>query len=79
MAHLPNAENKARKMLPILRKLAVTNTGAHEKILKTVYLGTVRPILEYGSSAFMTTAKTNQHRLDKIQNKAIRIITGAIS
>jgi hypothetical protein len=77
-AHLPNAETKARKKLAILRKLAGTNWGAHEKILKTVYLGTVRPILEYGSSAFMTTAKTNQHRLDKIQNKALRIITGAM-
>ena len=77
-AHLPNAETKARKKLAILRKLAGTNWGAHEKILKTVYLGTVRPILGYGSSAFMTTAKTNQHRLDMIQNKALRVITGAM-
>ena len=30
-AHLPNAETKARKKLAILRKLASTNWGAHEK------------------------------------------------
>ena len=42
-SHVGNAETKARKKLAILRKLAVTNWGAHEKILKYVYLGTIRP------------------------------------
>ena len=73
-----NAETKARRRLCILRKLAGTNWGAHDKILKTVYLGTIRPILEYGSSAWMSTAKTNQLKLDKVQNQALRLITGAL-
>ena len=34
---------KAREKLAILRKLACTICGAHEKILKYVYLGTIRP------------------------------------
>ncbi|XP_053376916.1 uncharacterized protein LOC128547772 [Mercenaria mercenaria] len=77
-AHLTNAESKARKKLPILRKLAGTNWGAHENILKTVYLVTIRLILEYSSSAWITAAKTIQQRLDKVQNQALRIITRAL-
>ena len=64
--------------MAILRKLAGTTWGASEKVLKTVYQGTVRPHLEYGSTAWSTTAKTNQQALDKVQNHALRLITGAM-
>ena len=43
-----------------------------------MYQGTVRPHFEYGSSAWSTTAKTNQQALDKVQNQALRLITGAM-
>ncbi|XP_052280746.1 uncharacterized protein LOC127878267 [Dreissena polymorpha] len=33
--------------------------------------------MEYSSAAWSTTAKTNQQALDKVQNQALRIITGA--
>ena len=71
-------EGKARKMLAIMRKLAGTTWGANEQILKTVYEGSVRPVLEYSSTAWSTTANTNQQSLDKIQNQALRIFTGAM-
>ena len=38
----------------------------------------VRPVLEYSSTAWSTTANTNQQSLDKIQKQALRIITGAM-
>jgi hypothetical protein len=60
-----------------MRKLAGTTWGANKKILKTIYQGTVRPAMEYSSSTWATTAKTNQHTLDKVQNQALCIITGA--
>ncbi|XP_060577697.1 uncharacterized protein LOC132734852 [Ruditapes philippinarum] len=60
-----------------MRKLAGTTWGANEQILKTVYQGTVRPTMEYSSATWSTTAKTNQQALDKVQNQALRIITGA--
>ena len=75
--HITQAEGKARKKLAMMRKLAGTSWGASEQILKTVYQGTVRPHLEYNSTAWSTTAKTNQQALDKVQNQALRIITGA--
>ena len=56
-----------------MRKLVGTTWGA-----MTVYEGSVRPVLEYSSTAWSTTAKTNKQSLDKIQNQALRIITGAM-
>ena len=76
--HITQAEGKARRKLNIMRKLAGTQWGANEQILKSVYQGTVRPHLEYGSNSWMTAAKTHQDTLDKVQNQALRIITGAM-
>ena len=76
--HIMDAEAKARRKLNIMRKLAGTHWGANENILKAVYQGTVRPHLEYGSNSWLTAAKSHHHTLDKVQNQALRIITGAM-
>jgi len=76
--HIAQAEGKARRKLAILRKLAGTTWGANERILKSIYQGTVRPHLEYGSTAWSNAAKTTLHTLDLVQNQALRIITGAM-
>ena len=76
--HITKAEAKARRKLNIMRKLAGTQWGANHEILKKVYQGTVRPHLEYGSSSWMTAAKSHQQALDRIQNQAMRIIAGAM-
>lgn len=76
--HINQAEGKARRKLNIMRKLAGTTWGATDKILKSVYQGTVRPHLEYGSNSWRTAAKTHLQTLDKVQNQALRIITGAM-
>ena len=78
LTHTLRTEGKARKKLAIMRKLAGTTWGANKQILKTVYEESVRPVLEYRSTAWSTTATTNQQSLDKIQNHALRIITGAM-
>ncbi|KAK7087559.1 hypothetical protein V1264_021593 [Littorina saxatilis] len=74
---IQKAENKARRKLAIMRKLAGTNWGASEKTLKTLYEGTVRPQLEYGAPAWSSACKSNLQALDKVQNQALRILTGA--
>ena len=76
--NIAQVEGKARRKLSIMRKLAGTTWGADEQILKNMYQGTVRPHLEYGSTAWSTTAKTNLQCLDKVQNQAMRIMTGAM-
>jgi len=55
-----------------MRNLAGTSWGANEKIPKIVYEGTIRLHLEYGSTACLATAKTNQQALDKFQNQALQ-------
>ena len=48
--HCPS-EGKARQKLMIMRKLAGTTWGTDGQKLKIRYKGTVRPYLEYSSSA----------------------------
>ena len=69
---------KARRRLAIPRKLASTIWGASEQVLKTFYKATVRPHLDYSSTTWSTTAKTKQRGPDKVQNWALRLITGAM-
>ena len=70
--HIEDIEKKATKKLNIMRKLAGTNWGADKNILKQVYTSTVRPHLEYASTAWTTAAKSNTKKLDKVQNKGLR-------
>ena len=46
--------------------------------LKRLYTGRVRPVLEYGMTAWGTTAKSNFDRVSEVQNQATHIITGAM-
>ncbi|BFY98463.1 hypothetical protein BsWGS_01503 [Bradybaena similaris] len=76
--HLLNTENKAIRKLGTMKKLAGTTWGANMDILKRTYLGTVRPTLEYGMTAWATAAKTNTAHLRKVQNTGLRLITGGM-
>ena len=71
--HISSAEAKARRRLALLRKLAGTRLGAAETVLRNVYIGTMRPHLEYGS-----TTLPSVYTLDKVQNQALRRITGSM-
>ena len=64
--------------MAIMKKLAGTNWGADEKVLRKLYTGRVRPSLEYGMTGWTTDAKTNFDRISRLQNQALRIITGGI-
>ena len=72
------AEARAKVRLALMKKLAGTTWGADTVILKKLYTGRVRPVLEYGMTAWGTTAKSNFDRVSKVQNQATRIITGAM-
>ena len=71
-------EARGRSCLSNVRKLSGTTWGADSKILKTVFTGSVRPVLEYASFSWCTAAKTNNSKLDKMQNVGLRTILGAI-
>ena len=75
---LKTAETKARRKLAIMRKLCGTDWGANERILKNIYVQGVRPHMEYASSAWSSASNTGLQSLDRVQNQALRIITGGI-
>ena len=89
--HLEAVETKATRKLAIMKKLAGTTwrwggggggeggeRGGSSKILKQVYTGTVRPVVEYDSTTWDTASKTNKSKLDRMQNMGLRIILGAM-
>ncbi|KAK7097663.1 hypothetical protein V1264_004608 [Littorina saxatilis] len=76
--HIKEAEKRATRRLSIMKKLAGTKWGASSNILRQVYTGHVRPVMEYGAAAWATAAKSNTSRLNKVQNASMRIITGGL-
>ena len=71
-------ETCASRRLSLMKKLAGTKWGADRRILRQVYTGNVRPVMEYGAAVWATAAKTNTERLDRVQNAGLRIITGGL-
>ena len=47
------------------------------KSLETIYTTSIRPLLEYGDNIWDNCTQAEKYELDKIQNEAARIATGA--
>ena len=62
----------------IMKKLTGTTWGADESVLKRLLIGCVRPVLEYGISRWATAARSNFDKINRLQNQAMRIITGSM-
>ena len=76
--HISRSEAKARRKFALLRKLAGTQWGAAETVLRNIYIGTIRPHLEYGSTTLSSTSKSAIYTLYNVQNPALRLITGSM-
>ena len=76
--HIRTMHSKGLGKMALMKKLAGTKWGANMKILTQVYTATVRPHMEYASSAWSSAAKTNLDQLTKTQNAGLRIITGGM-
>lgn len=75
---IEKSESRGKSRLALMKKLAGTTWGADAKNLKKMYTGRVRPVLEYGITAWGAAAKTNFEKVSKVQHQATRIITGAM-
>ena len=73
------AESRGKARLAIMKKLAGTTWGADAGVLKKMYTGRIRPVLEYGVTAWGTADKSNFEKVSKVQNQAFRVITGAMN
>ena len=71
--HLQKTQAKAKQRLNLMKKLSGTQWGADQKVLKKLYVGRVRPILEYGMTSTSTAATTNTDKLARVQKQATRM------
>ena len=76
--HIDSMEERSIRKLALMKKLAGTTWGSNLKVLKQLYTGSVRPVMEYATTSWGTAAKTNCQTLDKVQNMGLRIILGAM-
>ena len=77
-AQVQKSQTKAKLRLALMKKICGTGWGADQKVLKKLYVGNIRPVLEYGMAASSTAAKSNFAKLTRIQNQAMRMMTCAM-
>ncbi|XP_059061881.1 uncharacterized protein LOC131854757 [Achroia grisella] len=78
LPHFEQVSLKCEKSLNILRCLSGVWWGAHPYSLKLVYNAIIRSILDYGTFLLDPSNGAGLRKLDAIQSKALRIITGAM-
>lgn len=72
--HINYISEKAWTRINIMRKLKFQ---LDRKSLETIYIVFIRPLLEYGDVIWDNCTQYEKRELDKIQNEAARIATGA--
>ena len=75
---LQNNQARAKIRLALMKKLSCTEWGADQNVLKKLYVGRIRPVLEYGMATSSTAAKSNTCKLSRVQHQAMRMMTGAM-
>ncbi|KAI5720833.1 hypothetical protein M8J77_012264 [Diaphorina citri] len=76
--HVEITSEKATKRLKLLKRLAGTKWGSGRSTLNTTYSMYVKPCISYCSEVLLTTSKTNKQKIEKVQNEALRLVTGAV-
>ena len=75
---MKSVKKKANNRLKLLKKLASTSWGADKRTLRQLYLGYVRSTLDYTLALQSISSKSTRLSLDKVQNHALRFISGAL-
>ena len=76
--HTEQCRNKGLHRAALLKKLAVSNWGADNAVLRKAYIGYARPVLEHNMAAWSTTSDSNFNKICRVQNENLRIMTGAL-
>jgi ribonuclease HI len=77
-AHFEKSGEKGSKRLRLLQRAAGVSWGAKLDTLAMTYRNYIRPAMEYGTEIFPNASADQQEKVDKIQNQALRMITGGI-
>ena len=77
-AHAAATARKASRRLNVLRAVADTTFGHDKECLTATFKGLIRPFFDYAAPiVFPNYSPTSIKRLQLVQNKALRLITGS--
>jgi ribonuclease HI len=76
--HITELIKRCNKDMNVMRILSGTTWGADKRMLLTMYQSLILSKLMYGCEAFDSASNNLLKGLDRVQNQALRIITGAI-
>lgn len=77
-AHINNIVIKCEKNINIIRAVSGVWWGSHPSVLKLMYNALIRSLFDFGSITFCLEYKKALHKLDLLQFKCLRIISGAM-
>ena len=76
--HTKYVVDKCRKRINLLRTVKGTFWGAAKTPMLSLYRALVRSITDYGMEVYFTPTNVNKLEIEKIQNEALRLCTGAL-
>ena len=76
--HIEKTADKATKRCQILKRLARTRWGCSRSVLNSTYKAYIKPVILYGCGNLVTAPTATLNKLEKVQNTAMRLITGAV-
>ena len=76
--YMKQLEEKSKTRLNLLKRLASTTWGADKNTLRQLYLSYIRSLLDQNSSLQSISSEAAKKSLDKVQNQALRFISGAL-
>merc|ERR1712112_351623 len=76
--HVDELKKKANRRLTLIKRLASKEWGSDMNTLRSLYIGYVRSILDCNMSLQISLSKTRQEELNRIQNNALRLISGGL-
>ena len=77
--HINSIISKVEKSLNLLKAVTRRHWGADPKTSLMFYRAYVRTLIDFGSIFYGSATKTRLLKIDRLQYKAVRIITGALS
>ena len=75
--HIDDIRTRCFTRLNVLRCLSGFKWGADRRTLAILYKGIIRSVLEYNAYLFSTISLTLCKRLETVQSRCLRLITGA--
>ncbi|GFV65603.1 uncharacterized protein LOC103524116 [Trichonephila clavipes] len=75
--HIAKVIENTTSRLSVLKRIASVKWGSSQSVLTSTFTSYIRPVINYGSELLVTASDSALSKLDTVQNKALRFITGA--